>query len=115
MTSNHNVFQDRHVRKQFNRLKGARNTKFGDFMGFEVLDGIILKADDTFSWRERAGNHIKQGGFTSPIGTDDGFDDTAFDLKIKVNQGRKSAKGHNDIFHFKDILCTLFVQRWLIS
>lgn len=84
-------------------------------MGFEVFDERVLKADDTFGWRECPGNNIKQGGFTRAIGTDDGLDDAAFDLKVEVNQRHQAAKGHYDIFHLKDILCWLFVQQPFIS
>lgn len=79
-------------------------------MRFEAFNWIIFKTDNAFGWRESAGYHVKQGRFAGSIGTDNGFNDTAFDLKIEVNECHQAAKGHDDIFNFKDILCSPLVQ-----
>ena len=81
MATHHDVFQDIHISKKFDSLKGTRDTDPGHIMGFLIGNVFSLKNDPASGNRMNPGNQIEQGGFSRPIRADDRFDLAGFNLK----------------------------------
>ncbi len=86
MTAQHDIFKNRHISEQLNRLKSPGNTPVRNLVGLEILNGSALEPHRSPCWRKRSGNNIKQGCLAGAVGTDNRLNHSFPDLKIKVAQ-----------------------------
>ena len=105
MPADHHVFQNRHVLKQADVLKGSGHAAFGHAVGLVPID-----PDSFFPGRQKvhvafgrliyAGDAIEKSGFPCAIGTDQGNDFALPDHKVQALQCPQSAEILGQVFDF---------------
>jgi hypothetical protein len=71
-------------------------------MGLEMGDLFSFKGDLSRIGGIDPADAIKDGGFSSPIRSDDRIDDAFLDLKTHIVDSLDATKSNGQIFNFKD-------------
>jgi len=82
VTAHHNILQDHHISKEFNRLEGSGNPFFCNQMGFLAVDYFPFKMDCSSCWREDTCDDVEEGGLSCTVWSDDRLDLARDDRKI---------------------------------
>jgi hypothetical protein len=102
MTAQHEVIHSGHVREKFDVLKCPRNSLFGNLVGPQLGNGFSLEEDLSRIRLVNSADAIEDGGFPSPIGSDDGINGPFLHFEADITQRSDSAKRDGEIFNFEN-------------
>ena len=102
MAAYHDVFQHRHIGKQTDVLKGARNADAGHLMHGCGLVGMAGQGERAAVGRDQTGDDVEEGGLARAIGANQPIDLTTLDGQAHVLKRLQAAKafgGTADLQH----------------
>ena len=104
LQSHAHVFHHTHVAEHGGYLERAHQAQARNLVGLEAGDGLAQVEDLAAGRREKLGEQIKHGGFTGPVGTDQGVDVALLHTQINRVYGGKTAKLLGQAACFQDKL-----------
>ena len=93
------IGEHRHAREQFNVLKCPADTDANHFMRMQIGNILVIEDYPAFLRMVKAGNAIKQTGFTGSIRSNDSHQFSGMDIKINVFNGNNATKAQAQIFN----------------
>ena len=86
------IFQHRHGVEQTDVLKGTRNAEADDAAASQVIQLLAVEGDHACAWRIDTGDHVKDGGFTGAVGTDQAENFAFGHIEVEIVDGDESAE-----------------------
>ncbi len=93
MTGKHQVVQHRQPGKQFQVLESPGNAHVGDLVRGGMGQILVLISDLSCSGMVKSGDAVEHAGFSRPVGSDDGGDQSRLNGHVHMGQRLETAKG----------------------
>ena len=98
----HHIFQSRQFRKQIHHLEGAGQTTPCKLVARQSCDVLTIQQNMTLCRRKNTCDGVEQGGFSRPIGSDQGQQLSLMNVKRNIAQGRQSIELLADVLDLQN-------------
>ena len=92
MRAYEHIFNDRHILKEPNVLKGPAHAQRGNLIRPPAGDFFTVKTHRSFFGGVDAGDHIEEGRFAGPVGADDAGNRATFQFEVNRVDGSEAPK-----------------------